>query len=181
MKEIWKKVALQSVFQAMPCDATILAVGEQRDGGRNAYMNLVVLAWYASECQAAFCGVDPTFYVASVSVRAGMNPQLVHRSLQSLQLSDCQNFGGVTAELYDFLLGAGAPAASPTEPWELDDSFVEDNAYMKQVFSGVKWESKPQFRSRRSGTKRTADADVDVRKSRRPVECVLSPSFHSQF
>ena len=119
----------------MSCEATVLAVGEQRDGGRNAYMQLFVLTWYPSECQSACCYYDPTYQDATVSVRAGLDPQIVRQSLCNSSFTDCPSFGGIIAKLSSTLMGPQAPPGNFTEDWELDPQALDD-AYLEQAFSG---------------------------------------------
>lgn len=122
------------VFQGVSTEAATLVVGEQRDGGRNAYMQLLVVASYRNTCKAAMCYVDPTYGGASIIVWGNLSHQGVRKTLNNFHVRDCSNFGGVFSKLYSSIEAGSHGPSSWKEHWELDQDAGED--YMEKVFSG---------------------------------------------
>ena len=119
LKQLWRDL-VQPMFKGSSCKCPQLVLGEQRDGGQDACLKLLAIAW-AEEVQVVGLDFDPTYEEGCISC-GGANPEIV-----SLELE-----GESHGELIESLTKKLLEQCSWQEAWQLDPSKGE--AYMEKVY-----------------------------------------------
>ena len=120
LKQLWKDL-VQPIFQGSSCNGPQLVLGEQRDGGQDACLKLLAIAW-AEEVQVVSLDFDPMYEEGCISCGVA-NPELVSFELES------KSHGELIQSLTKKLL----EQCSWQEAWQLDPS-SKGEAYMDKVY-----------------------------------------------